>query len=202
MANDNHETSDSREKWDARYSARLETGDDTASPAQVLIDYVHLLPAHGRALDLACGLGANARLLARQGLAVEAWDISPVAIAGLDALARAQGLTLHAEACDALSRPLPAGHYDVIVVSYFLERELCPAIAAALRPGGLLYYQTFTREGAGDSGPRNPVFRLAPGELLRLFASLDCVVYREEGTLGNTARGLRGEAMFIGRQPA
>jgi 2-polyprenyl-3-methyl-5-hydroxy-6-metoxy-1,4-benzoquinol methylase len=33
------------------------------------------------ALDLACGLGANALVLAKQGLTTEAWDISAIFIA-------------------------------------------------------------------------------------------------------------------------
>src|SRR5882724_1266274 len=48
---------------------------------QVLVENVHLLPTHGRALDVACGLGAGSIFLARHGLKVVAWDISPVAIA-------------------------------------------------------------------------------------------------------------------------
>jgi hypothetical protein len=35
--------------------------------------------------------------------------------------------------------------YDVIVVSYFLYRPLLPPISQALKPGGLLFYQTFIK---------------------------------------------------------
>ncbi len=37
--------------------------------------------------------------------------------------------------------------FDVIVVSHLLDRTLAPALVAALRPGGLLYYQTSVRVG-------------------------------------------------------
>lgn len=47
-------------------------------PSQVLLDNSHLLPASGRALDLACGLGANALYLAKRGMTTSAWDLSPV----------------------------------------------------------------------------------------------------------------------------
>ena len=67
------------EKWNARY--RAATGERQAS--RVLAENLHLLPERGLALDLACGLGANSILLARQGLKVAAWDIADVAIAAL-----------------------------------------------------------------------------------------------------------------------
>ena len=62
-----------QDKWDRRYSDPA----NEARAAQVLSDNLHLLPTQGTALDLACGLGGNALLLARQGLTVEAWDLSP-----------------------------------------------------------------------------------------------------------------------------
>jgi tellurite methyltransferase len=36
--------------------------------------------------------------------------------------------------------------FDVIVVSRFLDRTLSDAIIDALKPDGLLFYQTFTRD--------------------------------------------------------
>ncbi len=64
----------------------------------------------------------------------------------------------------------------------FLFRTLAPAIEAALAPGGLLLYETFTRDQARlDGGPRNPQFLLEPGELRSLFPGLEVLAY-EEGT--------------------
>jgi len=191
-------TTETRDKWDARYRDAAAPG----SPARVLADNLHLLPTTGAALDLACGLGANALLLAERGLAVSAWDISPVAIARLQAVAGERGVEVQAEARDVVRQPPPPDSFDVIVVSHFLERALAPALATALRPGGLLFYQTFTREGAGGRGPSNPAFRLGPNELLHLFSDLRLIVYREEGELGDPGAGLRGEAMLVGMKPA
>ena len=188
-----------RQRWDQRYSETL-TGQP---PAAVLSAHLHLLPAAGTALDLACGLGANALLLARRGLATWAWDISPIAIARLDEYARKSGIAIQTEVRDVVSRPPEPAGFDVIVVSRFLERSLAPALQAALRPGGLLFYQTFTklRTEEGDaSGPRNPDFLLDDNELLRLFAPLRVRFYREEGLLGDTARGVRNEAMLIAQK--
>jgi 2-polyprenyl-3-methyl-5-hydroxy-6-metoxy-1,4-benzoquinol methylase len=191
-------TDATRDKWDARYRDAAAPG----SPARVLADNLHLLPTAGTALDLACGLGANALLLAERGLTVSAWDISPVAITRLQALADERGVEVQAEARDVLRQPPAPGSFDVIVVSHFLERALAPALMAALRPGGLLFYQTFTREGAGSRGPSNPAFRLGPNELLQLFTGLRLVLYREEGDIGDPAAGARGEALLIGQRQA
>jgi SAM-dependent methyltransferase len=182
-----------REHWDQRHAR----GDAPSGPSLVLRDHEHLLPASGRALDLACGLGANALWLAQRGLQVSAWDISPVAIERLSAAAGAAGLTVDAQVRDVIASPPPPECFDLIVVTQFLERRLAPAIAAALNPGGLLCYQTFVADGVSDSGPRNPAYRLGPNELLRLFPDLRVCVYRDEGRLGDCARGVRDIALLV-----
>ena len=188
-----------RQCWDQRYSETL-TGQP---PATVLSAHLHLLPATGTALDLACGLGANALLLARQGLATWAWDISPVAITRLDEYARKAGLAIHTEIRNVVLRPPEPARFDVIVVSRFLERSLAPALQAALHPGGLLFYQTFTKTRTGEgeaTGPRNPDFLLDDNELLHLFKPLRVRFYREEGLPGDSSRGCRNEAMLIAQK--
>lgn len=186
--------SDLEQKWNLRYA----DGDPAAAyPCAVLDQFAQLLPAHGTALDLACGLGGNACFLASRGLLTKAWDLSPVAIGKLGEHAEAHGLPIRAEVRDVERQPPDPETFDVIVVAYFLERSLAPALAAALRPGGLLFYQTWTREAVDARGPGNPDFRLAPNELLRLFADLRLIAYREEGLYGNPAEGLRNEAWLV-----
>jgi tellurite methyltransferase len=183
-----------RAKWNARYR---DSAIEAARPARVLSENLHLLPHAGRALELACGLGANAIALARRGLETLAWDLSDVAIAKLQDYGRTQGLALRAEQRNVEADPPPPKRFDVIVVVHFLARSLAPALAQALRPGGLLYYQTFVREAVGDHGPSNPAYRLAPNELLRLFPGLRVAVYREEGCIGDVRVGFRSEAMMV-----
>jgi tellurite methyltransferase len=184
-------------KWDQRYRSQ----DRPALAAAVLVHNAHLLPTVGRALDLACGLGANALFLARRGLAVAAWDLSPVAIGRLRADASGQGLILDAQVRDVVADPPDPASFDVILVAHFLDRGLCPAIATALSPGGLLFYQTFTREAVSDLGPPNPAYRLGRNELLGLFPALVVRAYREEGTLGDTRLGLRDLALLVVQRP-
>ncbi len=184
------------EKWNARYR---EAQAGPGQPAAVLTENLHLLPTRGCALDLACGLGANALLLAHNRFDTHAWDNAEAAITKLRILAA--GLPLHAELRDVIRHPPEPMRFDVIVVSRFLDRSLAPHLAAALRPGGLLFYQTFTRTRADDSGPANPDFRLGDGELLRLFAGLRLLIYREEGTIGDITRGMRNQAMLVAQRP-
>jgi SAM-dependent methyltransferase len=110
-------------------------------------------------------------------------------------------LVLEAAVRDVVREPPAVCSFDVIVVSRFLERSLAPAIVKALRPDGLLFYQTFIRDAVGQGGPRKPDFRLGTNELLQLFASLTVLVYREEGTRGDTTEGFRDEAMLVAARP-
>jgi len=54
-----------QEKWNQRYR---EAAIKDAQPAQVLHENQHLLPGSGTALELACGLGANAMLSLTQSV--------------------------------------------------------------------------------------------------------------------------------------
>ena len=188
-----------QKKWDARYQQH---DGNWPAAADVLTQNQHLLPDSGKALDLACGLGANALLLAEAGLTVTAQDVSSVVIGKLQLTARKLALQINAEVRDVLITPPAAAQYDVIVVSYYLERALAPAIMHALKPGGVLFYQTWCRQKVADKGPTNPDYLLADNELLTLFAGLKLRVYREEALLGDKSQGFRNVAMLVAERCA
>ena len=184
----------STDLWNQRYAEAAH-----GEAAWVVQEHAHLLPAQGQALDLACGLGANALFLAERGLDVSAWDSSSVAIERLQTEASVRGLSVVASVRDVLHQPPAAASFDVIVVAHFLARDLFPALLAALRPGGVLYYQTFTTERVeGLETPSNPDFVLAPNELLQLCAPLRILAYREDGRVGDLALGMRARAACVG----
>ena len=185
------------QKWDAVYAAGEHRQND---PVKVLRDHAYLLPASGTALDIACGRGSNALFLARHGLEVSAWDISEQAIQHLQEQATNMNLHIDTRVCDVIQNPPDENNFDVIVVSYFLERTLMPALIKALKPGGLLFYQTFSREHVDDTGPRNEDYRLASNELLKLCHNLHVVFYHEEELVGDTQQGFRNEVMLIGQR--
>jgi len=181
-------------KWNEAYQ-----GADiaTAKAAQVLIENRHLLPKKGKALDLACGRAGNAIFLARRGFYVEAVDISPVVLSSVEQYVAQQKLPITCICQDIEKEGLVKEKYDVIVVSYFLNRALFPEIIKALRPNGLLFYETWSQQRVDDSGPKNPDFRLKTAELLALSSSLRPVFYREEGDCGDRTKGLRNVAMLV-----
>ncbi len=186
-----------QQKWNQRY----QRSQSAPSPARVLSDNAHLLPNQGQALDLACGLGGNALLLAKHGLVTQAWDLSDVVIHKLQGVAEQRQLPLQAHCVDLDQQPLPVAMFDVISVSGFLDRELCPAITAALKSGGLLFYQTHTLAKVGPTaGPSNPNFLLQAGELLQLFSELVPLVYLEEQDCGDLTQGLRNQAYLVARK--
>ncbi len=186
---------DIESKWNHIYNNA-----GSAVPVDVLIQNDFLLPKKGLSLDLACGLGANALFLAEKGLDSQAWDISAVALAKLQQTAKEKMLKVSVKQVYIEPDSLPKNIFDVIVLGHFLDRSLCNAIMDALKPNGLLFYQTYVRDKIGAVGPKNPAFLLARNELLQLFKPLNVVMYREDSLVGDLDFGERNEALFIGQK--
>ncbi|WP_293647036.1 class I SAM-dependent methyltransferase [Thiolapillus sp.] len=180
-------------KWNRRH-AEAET---QGSVAQVLLRNLHLLPASGKALDLACERGANALLLAKSGLETHAWDFSDIAIERLAATAQEEGVDVMAQTRDVVAEPPEADSFDVILVSFFLERTLVPHLIRALRPGGRIFYQTFVKDVYLDRGPGSTAWRLDHNELLHLFQELQIHYYREDGTVCSEPDEVSDLAMLV-----
>lgn len=182
-------------KWDKIYSDK--PFDDR--PCWLLENNSHLLPTAGRGLDLACGLGGNALHLARHGLESHAWDASSVALEKLSARANSNALSVTTLQRDIEQQPPEENSFDVITVSHFLYRPLMPYLLSALRPNGILFYQTFNTNKPSAVGPSNPNFLLEENELLKIFSSMQLLFYREDGLTGDLSAGLRNCSYFIGK---
>jgi len=190
-------STDISKKWDAIYLNNCQNNNLDAEPSKILKDFSHLLPKQGRALDLACGLAANAIFMSSLGLDVDAVDISPVAIERVNSTAQLKNLNIAGIVRDIETDGLLDYQYDVIVVSNYLYRALMPQIINRLNKGGVIFYQTWTQEKVTESGPNNPKFLLKQGELLKHFRELTILHYREEGKVGDTNRGFRNQASII-----
>jgi SAM-dependent methyltransferase len=151
------------------------------APASWLVDHQHLLPRSGEALDVACGRGRHAVWLAERGLIVHAIDRHADTIVELTRIASERALPIRPRVFDLETGApqLPRRAFDLVVVFNYLHRPLFPALVAALRPGGFLIYETFTRAQALRGKPSNPDFLLEPGELRRLVHPLTIVAERE-----------------------
>jgi SAM-dependent methyltransferase len=172
-----------REKWNHRYGDASTTPLPVA-PAEWLVEHralLEALPSGGRALDLACGDGRNARYLAELGFAVDALDVSDVVIGRLAEAAVALGLDVRPMVADLEHDPdLPRGQYAVVMNFNYLQRSLFGSLAAALRPGGLLFFETFARPHIEELGHDFPdEFLLAENELLGAFPGLHVRHYFE-----------------------
>jgi len=164
------------EKWDAKYAqASLQT---PANPSHVLKQHSRLLPFKGQALELACGLGGNARFLAQCGLKTHAWDISDNALTILNNWASLNQMPIDPLITDLEQMILPYQQYDVIVVSRYLDRSLFADIENALKPNGLLFYQTFLGP-VQESAPSNPDFYCQTAEFNHAWPKLKTEIYGE-----------------------
>ena len=180
-------------------------------PCSLLTQYHYLLPSHGTAIDIACGAGGNAIFLANHGLDTQAIDISDVAIEQLNSrniprlTARCQDLekqhSLRFNTSTTNNKPDSLGYFDVIVVSCYLYRDLCPIIIDALAPGGLLFYQTFHQQKQSLTGPSNPNFLLKNNELLDLFSPLDTLTFHQLSNQGDLSQGNRDLSSLIAQKP-
>jgi tellurite methyltransferase len=191
-----------KDKWEKRYQSSVtDTEDKYPSAVEVLRNNQHLLPESGSALDLACGLGANAICLAEHGLTTSAWDISASALEQLTNYSKKYNLHIITKERDVTPHPPVVNSFDVIVISRFLDRNLIPHIKNAIKPKGLIFYQTFTKEKVNQSGPSNPDFLLDKNELLNCFHDWQILFYREEGITGNIKLGFRNQAMLVAEKP-
>ena len=164
-----------------------EFGDgEIRGPSGWLLENASLLDRGGRVLDVACGRGRHALLLAGAGFDVTAIDRDAAAIAHVKTIAGRLGLSIEADVVDLETDPPPslgAQAYDTILGFNYLHRPLMPVLKDALKPGGHLVYETFTKRQAERGHPRNPAFLLEDGELSELMQPLT-IVRQREGEFG------------------
>jgi len=180
-----------REKWNRRWRERA---DEPHEADPWLVRVRPLLPAAGRALDLACGRGGNALFLATQGFSVTALDISEEALAQLATVSARRSLPLQTILAD-----LEAGYhlqeqgFDLVLDFFYLHRPLLPQLLAAVRPGGAAVLRTFSLAGPAPATPINPNFVLRPGELPAIFAGWEILLHEEglePSKMGNSLAGI------------
>lgn len=166
---------------------RLEhkAGQAASPPATFLVQQLHRLPK-GKALDVAAGRGRHSLFLAARGFHVDAVDRDESALAHLSTSAQGHApmaittRALDLEQSTPCEPDLGEGIYDTILVFFYLHRPLFPAIIRALRPGGVLVYETFTLDNhVYHQHPKRRAFCLSPNELLHLTSPLHVLHYDE-----------------------
>ena len=140
--------------------------------------FAALIPAGGAVLDLACGRGRHARLLASLGHAVDAVDRDAEALAGL---AGVDGVAIRLADIEGGPWPYYGQAFDGIVVTNYLFRPLLPKLMNALAEGGVLIYETFMVGNERFGKPADPAHLLRVGELPDLLGKRFTIVAFEQG---------------------
>jgi len=174
---------DEKALWNKKYNERSHGSPDPDPFLVSAYDEFLCSDPPGNVLDVAGGVGRHAIWLAQRGWRVKLLDVSEIGIqqarenakrTGTEALVSTEVRDLNT------TEDFGREQYDLVIIFYFLQRELFPALVAAVKPGGLLVYKTYTTEQKHFAGgPSHPMFLLNPNELLRAFPSLRVLRYHE-----------------------
>ena len=134
----------------------------------------HLIPRHGKVLDLACGHGRHMQWLKQQGFDCMGVDRDAQALES----AKAFGEVVQADV-ENQAWPLAGRTFEGVVVTNYLWRALWPDLLSAVAESGVLIYETFADGNATVGKPSNPDFLLKPGELLSLCKGLRVIAYED-----------------------
>ncbi len=194
-----------RDHWNRKY-AEAESLWSTTPNRFLVAEASDLEP--GRALDLACGEGRNARWLAERGWTVTAVDFSDVAISRARELAAHEHLAIEFLCADLLEyEPEPAG-FDLVLVFYVqilaIERRVVlERGATALRAGGtfLLVGHDLTNVTDGVGGPSEPDLLYTPDDIVAELPTLE--IEKAERVLRDVADADRPaiDALVRARRP-
>ncbi|MBL4908282.1 MAG: class I SAM-dependent methyltransferase [Sneathiella sp.] len=140
-----------------------------------LTKHYHHILSGGSVLDLACGRGRHSAFLEKKGFQVTAVDIDTKAIeaAGLKATA-----VIQADLENGVW-PFNSDQFDGIVVVNYLYRAHFPKLINALKPGGVLIFDTYMVGNEQFGRPANPKFLLKSSELDDAFSDFEVVAFDE-----------------------
>jgi tellurite methyltransferase len=186
-----------RDRWNERYQSGTH---GTLPPDQLLIDafdrYIEpIFPEAGTALDFAGGAGRHAIYLTSKGWKVHLVDVAEAGL--VTARQNAGSLAYQIEFSIAdLNRFQASGEtFDLVLVFFFVRREILQELVKALSPGGLLIYKAYTHEQKRfGGGPTDPSYFFEKNELLNSFRELHILHYAE------LIRDC-GMAELVGRKP-
>jgi tellurite methyltransferase len=165
-----------KEKWNYKYGVpEYITGKE---PVEWLKGHSDMLRVKGSALDIAAGEGRNAVFAAEKGYETLAVDISTKGLEKARGLADEKGVNIETCVVDIDNWKIEQNTFDLILCFNFLDRRIFPAIKNALKPGGLIFYETFTVDYLKYSNFKRE-WVLEHNELLDTFSELRILGYRE-----------------------
>ena len=165
-----------KEKWDAKYKvSEYITGKE---PCEWLNNNADCLNGKGSALDIASGEGRNAIFAAEKGYQTLAIDVSTVGLDKARALAEEKGAIIETRVVDLDNWEFKQNAFDLVLCFNFLDRKIFPGIRNTLKPGGLIFYETFTVDYLKYSNFKRE-WVLMHNELLEAFSKFHILRYRE-----------------------
>jgi tellurite methyltransferase len=180
-------------KWNTKHNERIVQSTTSTIVSKPIEPNTRLvqLSTHfngGQALDIACGLGANSIFLAKNNYNVTSLDVSDVAIQYLQS--NSKHLSIDAKVVD-LDNVQLVNRYNLVVITYFLDRHLFPLVRDSIKSeGGLVFIETFYNVVNKDTDKchlNNHIssqFKLAPNELKQIFSDWIIEYYEENETSG------------------
>lgn len=197
-------------RWNDRYQ-----GPDYVfgtEPNAYLRKHAGLWPAGQRVLCVADGEGRNSVWLARQGLQVDAFDISDVGVRKARALARDAGVSVHFAIGDCDQYVWPTGIYDGVVAIFVqfadppMRQRLFANMVKCLKPGGILILQGYTpRQLEYKTGGPSQESNLYTEDMLRAAFSdmevIELLDYEDALTEGAHHRGRSALIGLVARKP-
>lgn len=195
---------DAAETWNRRFQTDEYLFGTT--PNAWLREHRGLLQAGQRVLSVADGEGRNSVWLAQQGLAVDAFDISPVGVAKARALAAERGVKVDFAVSDVDGFAWPEATYDAVVAIFVqfadpaLRERLFAQCRRTLRPGGLLLLQGYTPRQLEykTGGPPYLAHLYTEAMLRQAFADWDILELREYEAEVAEGTGHKGMSALIG----
>ena len=175
--------------WDSRFqSAEYIFGTE---PNAYLKRHASRWPPGKRVLCVADGEGRNSVWLARQGMKVDAFDISEVGIEKAKKLAETHDVSIDFSVRDCDSWPWHEDSYDGVVAIFVqfadpaMRERLFFNIVKCLKPGGILVLQGYTPQQLvyKTGGPSIASHLYTEAMLLDAFAQmeiLDLIAYEDE----------------------
>ena len=149
-------------------------------------------------MDAAAGVGTSSLFLAEKGLHVIALDISLVALRLAKQRAGSGSLPLEAVVYNLSNPWLPPETFDIILNFHFLERATFLIYRQALKPGGLLFFETFQK---AEEDLLVPAYYLEPGELLAAFHNYEIIYWAENLLPATDTHPPRAMARLVARKP-
>ena len=164
-----------KDRWNSKYETEVYLFGE--KPIPFLVDNVHLLPK-GKVLDIAMGEGRNGVYLATQGFEVLGLDISEKGLAKAHNLAKKNNVTIETKVVDLESFTLEPNSYDVILCTYYMQKDLFKQFQSALKPGGMIVVETYNVDYL-KYAQFSRKWALDTNEMLDIFKGLRVIRYQD-----------------------